>query len=98
MTASHAVVLALLWTGVGLVLLSAVALLRLRGRVQRLHALAPAACAGLPLIAVAVAADQGVGRSAVKTLFIGLLFAVGGTVSTIAIGKATLRAEGSRDR
>lgn len=98
MTTGRAVVLAVLWTGVGLVLLSALSLLRLHGRVDRLHALAPAACAGLPLIAVAVAVDQGAGRAALKTLFIGLVFAVGGTAGTIAIGKATLRAQGGDDR
>ncbi|MYT21720.1 hypothetical protein GTW69_15715, partial [Streptomyces sp. SID7760] len=53
---------------------------------------------GVPLIACAVALEQGPGRAAVKTLLIGLLFAVGGTVTTIAVGKATAtEEEGSRD-
>ncbi|WP_431683177.1 cation:proton antiporter [Kitasatospora sp. KL5] len=94
MTPSHVVALVLLWAGVGFVLLSAVALVRLRGTLTRLHALAPASCAGVPLIAAAVAVDQGPGRAAVKTLFIGLLFAVGGTVTTIAVGRASRQAEG----
>ncbi|MFC9588773.1 cation:proton antiporter [Streptomyces sp. NPDC056944] len=99
MTPHHVVVLVLMWSGVSCLLLSAVAVLRLRGTLMRLHALAPASCAGLPLIAAAVAVDQGVGRAAAKTLFIGLLFAVGGTVTTIAVGRAADRAgasEGSR--
>ncbi|MCZ0978558.1 hypothetical protein O1L60_03120 [Streptomyces diastatochromogenes] len=33
------------------------------------------------------------GRAAVKTLFIGLLFAAGGTVTTIAVGRAAVEAE-----
>ncbi|WP_426368623.1 monovalent cation/H(+) antiporter subunit G [Streptomyces sp. E-08] len=82
------VVLVLLWAGVAAVLLSAAALLRLRGTLTRLHALVPASCLGLPLIAVAVAVDQGAGRAAAKTLFIGLLFAAGGTVTTVAVGRA----------
>ncbi|WP_055588919.1 monovalent cation/H(+) antiporter subunit G [Streptacidiphilus griseoplanus] len=93
----HIVVLVLLWAGTGLVLLSAVSLALLPDRFQRLHALAPAAGLGVPLIALAVAVDQGVGRAALKTLLIGALLAVGGTVGTMAVGKATLEAEG-RDR
>ncbi|MFF4793969.1 MULTISPECIES: cation:proton antiporter [unclassified Streptomyces] len=93
MTPRHVTVLVLLWAGVGCVLLSAVAVLRLRGTLMRLHALAPPSCAGIPLIALAVAVDQGVGRAAVKTLFIGLVFAVGGTVTTIAVGRASQQAE-----
>ncbi|SEL27025.1 cation:proton antiporter [Streptacidiphilus jiangxiensis] len=94
MTVRHDVVLVLLWAGVASVLLSAVAVVRLRGTLMRLHALAPASVAGVPLIAAAIAIDQGAGRSAAKTLFIGLLFAVGGTVTTIAIARASRQAEG----
>lgn len=94
MTAGHILVLMLLWAGVGFVLLSAAALAVLKGTFVRLHALAPAACAGVPLIAAAVALDQGAGRGAVKTLLIGLLFGAGGTVTTIALGKASWLSEG----
>ncbi|GAA2276360.1 hypothetical protein GCM10010430_72890 [Kitasatospora cystarginea] len=93
MMAGHVLVLVLLWAGVAFVLLSVVALARFGDTFLRLHALAPAACAGVPLIAAAVAADQGAGRAAVKTLLIGLLFAAGGTVTTIALGKASWQAE-----
>lgn len=92
MSAAHGCVPALLWAGVACLLVSAVALHRLGGTVPRLHALAPASCLGVPLVAVAVAVDQGAGRAAVKTLVIGLLFAVGGTAGTIAIGKAAVQA------
>ncbi|MFJ7280181.1 cation:proton antiporter [Kitasatospora sp. NPDC098663] len=95
MTVRHPIVLVLLWTGVGCMLFSALAMLRLGGTLTRLHALAPASVAGVPLIAAAVALDQGAGRAAVKTLFIGLLFAAGGTVTTIALGRASHQAEGT---
>ncbi|MGW7442010.1 cation:proton antiporter [Kitasatospora sp. NPDC054795] len=97
MTIRHLITLVLLWSGAGCMLLSALAMLRLRGTLVRLHALSPASVAGMPLIAAAVAVDQGVGRPAVKTLFIGLLFAVGGTVTTIAIGRASRQTEGSEE-
>jgi monovalent cation/proton antiporter MnhG/PhaG subunit len=93
MTDGHVVVLVLLWAGVAFVLLSVAALARFGDTFVRLHSLAPAACAGVPLIAAAVAVDQGVGRAAVKTLLIGLLFATGGTVTTIALGKASWHTE-----
>ncbi|PBC70458.1 multisubunit Na+/H+ antiporter MnhG subunit [Streptomyces sp. TLI_235] len=93
MTAGHTTALVPLWTGVAFVLLSAFALVRLRGTPMRLHALAPASCAGLPLIATAVAVEQGLGRAAAKTLLIGLLFAAGGTVTTIAVGRAARQDE-----
>ncbi|BBA95549.1 hypothetical protein RVR_449 [Actinacidiphila reveromycinica] len=88
MTAGHVVALTLLWAGVACVLLSAAALVRLDGTAARLHALAASSGLGVPLIAVAVAVDQGPGRAAVRTLFIGLVFAAGGTAATIAVGKA----------
>ena len=88
MTAGHVVALVLLWAGVACVLLSALALVRLKGTLMRLHALAVSSCLGVPLIALAVAVQQGPGRAAVKTLLIGLLFAAGGTAGTIAVGKA----------
>ncbi|MFI6847750.1 monovalent cation/H(+) antiporter subunit G [Kitasatospora sp. NBC_00085] len=91
----HLIVLVLLWAGAGCMLLSALAVLRLGGTLMRLHALAPASVAGMPLLAAAVALDQGAGRAAVKTLVIGLLFAAGGTVTTIAIGRASRQAEGA---
>ncbi|MFC0602473.1 cation:proton antiporter [Streptomyces palmae] len=98
MTARHLVVLVMLWAGTGCLLLSALAILRLRGTLMRLHALAPASVLGVPLIAVAVAVDQGGSRAAVKTLVIGLLFAAGSTVTTIAVGRASHQAEAEGGR
>ncbi|WP_053693558.1 monovalent cation/H(+) antiporter subunit G [Streptomyces sp. WM6372] len=96
MAAVHAVAAVLLWLGVACLLAAAGALVLLRGRgsLARLHALAPANGLGVPLITCAVALEQGAGRAAAKTLLIGLLLAVGGTVTTIAIGKATADEEG----
>ncbi|MFE2583137.1 monovalent cation/H(+) antiporter subunit G [Streptomyces sp. NPDC059378] len=88
MTPHHVLALMLLWAGVACVLLAAAAVLRLRGTLLRLHALAAGSVAGVPLIAASVAVEQGAGRAAAKTLFIGLLFAAGGTVTTIAVGRA----------
>lgn len=96
MSVGHVIVLVLLWAGVACFLLSAFALVRLRGTLMRLHALAAGSCLGLPLIAVAVAVQQGAGRAALKTLMIGLLFAAGGTAGAVAIGKAAWQA-GERD-
>jgi monovalent cation/proton antiporter MnhG/PhaG subunit len=92
LTPRHVIVLVLLWSGVSCMLLSAAGVVRLRATLMRLHALTPASVAGMPLLAVSVAVDQGVGRAAVKTLFIGVLFAAGGTVTTIAIGRAARQA------
>ncbi|MCX5195434.1 monovalent cation/H(+) antiporter subunit G [Streptomyces sp. NBC_00249] len=98
MAAGHLVALVLLWAGVGGVLLSAVGLVRLRGRLTRLHALAPGNGVGVLAIAVSVAVEQGAGRAAVKTLFIGVLLALGGTVGTVAVGKAALEESGVGSR
>ncbi|MGW3075759.1 MULTISPECIES: monovalent cation/H(+) antiporter subunit G [unclassified Kitasatospora] len=92
----HAVALVLLWAGTTALLLSAVALAVLPGRYLRLHALSPAAVLGTPLIALALAVDTGPGRAAVKLLVIGLLVTAGGTVTTMAVARATRRSEAGR--
>ncbi|MFK0044093.1 monovalent cation/H(+) antiporter subunit G [Streptomyces sp. NPDC090741] len=96
MAGVHAVAAVLLWLGVACLLAAVAALLLLSGRgsLGRLHALAPANGLGVPLIACAVALEQGAGRAAGKTLAIGLLLAVGGTVTLIAVGSATADEEG----
>ncbi|MFB7983419.1 monovalent cation/H(+) antiporter subunit G [Streptomyces vinaceus] len=95
MASVHTAAAVLLWLGVACLLASAAAMVLLSGRggLDRLHALAPANGLGVPLIACAVALEQGAGRAAAKTLLIGLLFAVGGTVTTIAVGRATAAEE-----
>ncbi|MEE1787037.1 monovalent cation/H(+) antiporter subunit G [Streptomyces sp. SP17BM10] len=94
----HTVAVALLCAGTAVLLLAALAVAVLPGPYLRLHALSPAAALGAPLVALALAVDTGPGRAAVKLLVIGLLLAAGGTVTTMAIGRATVRAEQRSDR
>ncbi len=89
MTARHICALVLLVLGVGVLLLSAAALLVLPRPYGRLHALTPATSLGMPLIAFALAVETGPGRGAVKLLLIAALTAVGGPVTTMAIGRGT---------
>ncbi|MCQ4042692.1 cation:proton antiporter [Streptantibioticus rubrisoli] len=89
MTVRHVCALVLLVLGVAVLLLSAAALIALPRPYGRLHALTPATSLGLPLVALALAVETGPGRSAVKLLVIAALTAVGGAVTTMAIGRAT---------
>lgn len=91
---SHALALALLWCGAAALLLAAAALAVLPTAWGRLHALAPAAGLGVPLVCLALAVDAGAGRAAVKLLFVGALTAVSGPVVTVAIGRTMIRAGG----
>lgn len=84
----------LLGCGVAVLLLSALALVVLPGPYARLHALAPATSLGLPLIALALALETGAGRTAVKLLFIALLSAAAGPVTSMAIGRRAAQEEG----
>lgn len=93
MTGRHTVALVLLCAGTAALLLSALALIVLPGPYLRLHALSPAAALGAPLVALALAVDTGPGRAAAKLLVIGLLLAVGGTVTTMAVARTTVLAE-----
>ncbi|WP_369185452.1 monovalent cation/H(+) antiporter subunit G [Streptomyces sp. Y1] len=93
MTGRHAVAVALLCAGTATLLLAALALAVLPGPYLRLHALSAAGTLGAPLVALALAVDTGPGRAAVKLLVIGLLLATGGTVTTMAIGRTTVRGE-----
>ncbi|MGW2250202.1 monovalent cation/H(+) antiporter subunit G [Kitasatospora sp. NPDC001660] len=93
MTGRHAVALVLLCAGTAALLLSTLALIVLPGPYLRLHALSPAAALGAPLVALALAVDTGPGRAAAKLLVIGLLLAVGGTVTTMAVARTTVLAE-----
>ena len=95
MSVRHAVALVLLTAGTATVLLSAVALVVLPKPFGRLHALSPATSLGVPLIALALAVQTGPGRAAVKLLAIGALIALGGPVTTMALGRATAQHEGA---
>jgi multicomponent Na+:H+ antiporter subunit G len=94
MEARHAVVLVLLFCGLAALLLSAVALLVLPGPYQRLHGLAPATSAGVPLLCLALAVDTGPGRAAVKFLVIAALVALTGPAVGIAIGRTVAETDG----
>ena len=94
MTARHICALVLLVLGVAVLLLSATALVALERPYGRLHALTPATSLGLPLVALALAVETGPGRSAVKLLVIAAMAAVGGPVTTMAIGRATAQSAG----
>ena len=87
MEARHVIVLVLLFAGLAMLLLSAVALLVLPGPYQRLHALAPATSLGLPMLCLALAVDAGPGRSAVKFLVVAALAAVSSPVVGVAVGR-----------
>ncbi|MEU9040668.1 MULTISPECIES: monovalent cation/H(+) antiporter subunit G [unclassified Kitasatospora] len=93
----HVLALVLLCAGTAALLFAALALAVLPGPYLRLHALSPAAALGAPLVALALAVDTGPGRMAVKLLVIGLLSAVGGTVTTMAVARATVRVEAARE-
>ncbi|MDI5969208.1 monovalent cation/H(+) antiporter subunit G [Streptomyces sp. SL13] len=93
MTIRHLVALVLLTAGTAVVLLSALALVVLPRPYGRLHALSPASSLGAPLIALALAVQTGPGRAAVKLLAIAVVLAVGGPVTTMALGRATAQHE-----
>ncbi|MFD8595333.1 cation:proton antiporter [Kitasatospora sp. NPDC059646] len=98
MTGRHAAALVLLSAGSAALLLAGAAFARLPGRLLRLHALAVASTLGGPLTAVAVAVDTGPGRAALKLLLIGALVLAAGPVTTMAVGRLTVRQERERPR
>ncbi|RKN40845.1 cation:proton antiporter [Streptomyces hoynatensis] len=92
MEVRHVFALVLLACGVAVLLLAGLALLVLPGPYARVHALSPATSLALPLVCLALALDTGPGRQALKLLFIGLLGALSGPVTTLAIGRTAWRA------
>lgn len=93
MAARHVCALVLLIAGTGALVLSAVGLVTLPRPYQRLHALTPASTVGTPLVALALAVENGPGRAAVKLVLVAVVVAVGGTVTAMAIGRATAQHE-----
>ncbi|MCC9305775.1 monovalent cation/H(+) antiporter subunit G [Kitasatospora sp. RB6PN24] len=89
----HQIALALLTAGTAALVLAGLAVLRLPPPFLRLHALSLASTLGAPLVVLALAVQTGPGRGAVKLLVIGSLLAVGGTVTTMAVGRTTVRRE-----
>jgi multicomponent Na+:H+ antiporter subunit G len=94
MEARHVCSLVLLFAGVGALLLSVFAFTVLPRPYARIHALATATSLGAPLVALALAVETGPGRGAVKLLVIGALIALGGPVTTMAIGRVTAQQAG----
>ncbi|MEU6172493.1 monovalent cation/H(+) antiporter subunit G [Streptantibioticus parmotrematis] len=93
MTPRHVCALVLLVAGIAVLLLSALGLVVLSRPYGRLHALTPATTLGAPLVCLALAVETGAGRAAVKLLIIGVLIAAGGSVTTMAVGRATAQAD-----
>jgi multicomponent Na+:H+ antiporter subunit G len=83
----------LLWAGVGVAAASGVALVVLRTRTDRIHALTPLTSIAAPLVTLAVAVDLGWQRTTVKVLLIGLLTVVGGAVLASATGQSVREAD-----
>lgn len=88
MSVRAVLVAVLLVLGCAAVLLSCVAVLRLPRLAGQLHALAPAGTIGVPLVCVAVAVDEGAGRSAGKVLIVALVLALTGPVVATATARA----------
>lgn len=81
-------------SGVALLVAAALALLRLRTPLDRLHAAAVATSAGVPLVAVALAVHDGTLHGVAKLLLTGALVAATGP----ALSTATARAVVARER
>jgi len=86
----------LLWAGVVVAAGSGLALLALRHRTDRIHALTPLTTLAAPLIALSLAVDLGHQRLTFKVLFIGALVALTGGVLASATGDAS-RSPGNGD-
>jgi multicomponent Na+:H+ antiporter subunit G len=87
--ARHAAALVLLIAGCTATVFAAAALLRLPGPYARVHALSCAGSVGVPLVVLAAAVESGPGRAAAKLAVIALVLLVGGTVTTMAVGRVT---------
>jgi multicomponent Na+:H+ antiporter subunit G len=92
--AGHDVVLALLWAGIAVVVLSCLGALTLRRVYNRLHYLTPATSLGAPLIGLALAIENGWGLTMAEDLFIVFLLALTGPVLEAATGRMAAQREG----
>ncbi|MFI8521856.1 monovalent cation/H(+) antiporter subunit G [Streptomyces sp. NPDC085481] len=84
----------LLVAGVGVLLLAVLALRVLPGPYARLHALSAATSLGAPLVVLALAVDEGPGRRAAALVVTAVIIGVGGTLTTLALGRSTAQYEG----
>lgn len=92
--AEHGVMLALLWAGIGVVVLSCLGALTLRRVYNRLHYLTPATSMGAPLIGLALAIQNGWGLTTAEDLFIVFLLALTGPVLEAGTGRVAAQREG----
>lgn len=90
---THAVALALLWAGVGIVVLAAVRAALARNAYNRLHFLTPITTVGGPLIGLSLAIETGWYLATVEILVIIALLGMSGPV----LGAATARVAAQRD-
>lgn len=84
----------LLIAGLVAVAVGCLGLLAARDTLLRLHYLGPASSLGTPLIIAALVLHEGLGRSAVKLILIGVLLIGSGAVTVAAFGRATAQREG----
>ncbi|MFD7258210.1 monovalent cation/H(+) antiporter subunit G [Streptomyces sp. NPDC059874] len=84
----------LLAAGTAVLLFAVLAFRTLPRPYARLHALAPGTSLGAPLTLLALAVDAPPGRGAVKFLVIAALMVLGGTLTTLAVGRVTAEHEG----
>jgi len=90
---SHAVAMVLLALGIAIMVFSAIGLLIVRNRYDRLHYVAPAATLGMPLIGLAVALDGGFAAATVKVVFIVVLTVLTSPIVSAAMGFVIRREE-----
>lgn len=90
----HGIMLALLWAGVTVVVLSCLGALTLRRVYNRLHYLTPATSLGAPLIGIALAIQNSWGLTTAQDLFIVFLLAFTGPVLEASTGRMAAQREG----
>ncbi|HLQ84768.1 MAG TPA: monovalent cation/H(+) antiporter subunit G [Salinisphaeraceae bacterium] len=83
----------LLALGIAIMVFSAIGLLIVRNRYDRLHYVAPAATLGMPLIGLAVALDGGFAAATVKVVFIVVLTVLTSPIVSAAMGFVIRREE-----
>lgn len=84
----------LLFAGVGVVVLSSLSAVWLRGVFVRLHFLSPVTSVGAPLIGIALAVENGWGLTTGLVLLVVALVALTGPVVEVATGRLMAQREG----
>lgn len=91
----HAVAVSVFLTGAVLVAVSALAALRMRRAVDRLHLLAPMTTLGAPLVAIGLVIDRGWSLPSAEICLTCVLLAVTGPVMSSAAARVASAREGS---